>query len=345
MLKSVSIIINNYNYARFLRRAIESALAQTHPAVEVIIVDDGSTDDSGDIIGDFEGRATVIRRRNAGQGAAVNAGFAASRGEIVMILDSDDALKPEAVATVVEAWRPGTAKAQFHLDWVDADDRPLGRRWTSTRVRPEDVHRHLLSTGTYPSPPMSGNAFCRRVLERILPVPEASFRLGADGYLSATAAVHGPVLVIDRVLGDYRIHGDNHSEIGGLDLKLIRRFLHNNVARDEAVRRMAGELGLPAAHCSSLNLPLHCRNRLLSIKLEPETHPFPGDRPLGLAGSGIAAAWRMPGLSPARRAGVAAHFAVLGLLPRWLVRRYLPFVVSRRAWQDAFRRPAASPPP
>ncbi len=78
-----SILINNYNYGRFLHEAIDSALSQTYPHTEVIVVDDGSTDNSREIIASYEDQIIPVLKENGGQASALNAGFAASRGEIV----------------------------------------------------------------------------------------------------------------------------------------------------------------------------------------------------------------------------------------------------------------------
>jgi glycosyltransferase involved in cell wall biosynthesis len=91
----VSIIINNYNYDRYVRMAIESALHQSWQNVEVIVVDDGSTDKSREIIQKYEHKARIILKENGGQGSAFNAGFAESKGEIILFLDADDMLLHE----------------------------------------------------------------------------------------------------------------------------------------------------------------------------------------------------------------------------------------------------------
>src|SRR5208282_6001413 len=122
----VSIVIDNYNYARYLRAAIDSALTQTYSPVEVIVVDDGSTDGSREVIESYDKRIAPIFKANGGHGSAFNAGFAASNGEIVMFLDADDELLPEAVDQVVGAWRPGVAKVQFQLELIDDRGKPLG---------------------------------------------------------------------------------------------------------------------------------------------------------------------------------------------------------------------------
>ena len=97
----VSIIIANYNYGRFLGEAIQSALDQTYPAVEVILVDDGSTDDSLEVAARYPVR--VFPRPNGGVSAARNFGVAQSRGEFVLFLDSDDVYEPRTVELLLAA--------------------------------------------------------------------------------------------------------------------------------------------------------------------------------------------------------------------------------------------------
>src|SRR5688500_10169891 len=96
-----SVIINNYNYGRYLGAAIDSALAQTYPHTEVVVVDDGSTDDSRQVIAGYGERVVPVLKENGGQASAFNAGFAASRGDVVLFLDADDLLLPGAVAAAV----------------------------------------------------------------------------------------------------------------------------------------------------------------------------------------------------------------------------------------------------
>ena len=93
----VSIVIPSYNYGRFLRQTIDSALNQTYPNTEVIVVDDGSTDDSREVLAGYGERITVHLQENRGEAVAYNTGFRLSRGAIVCFLDSDDALLPTAL--------------------------------------------------------------------------------------------------------------------------------------------------------------------------------------------------------------------------------------------------------
>ena len=117
---TVSVLINNFNYARFLAQSIDSGLAQTYPHTEVVVVDDASHDGSAALIHGYGDRVVpVLQDRNGGQGAAVNAGFARSRGDIVIFLDADDYLYPHAAERVVASWRGGLGKLQYRLDLVD----------------------------------------------------------------------------------------------------------------------------------------------------------------------------------------------------------------------------------
>jgi glycosyltransferase involved in cell wall biosynthesis len=328
----VSIVITNYNYAAFLRRAIDSALEQSLRAVEVVVVDDASNDDSGSIIAGYGDRVTaVLLASNGGNGATFGAGLAASRGRIVLFLDSDDALCPTAAEEVAAAWSDGTTKVQFYLDAVDADERPLGFRVPNIPFV-EDVAAMLLHYGYYPSAPTSGNAYARRVLESVLPVPPGAWRMGIDGLLNAVAALHGRVVSLDRPLGLYRHHSRNHSEASGVTLEKIRRDLVNETNREAAIRAVVeNRLGRHLAPSLSLRIPGHCKGRLLSLRLDPAGHPYPDDRPWRLARAGIAASWRFPHHRIGKRLGATLGFAVLPLVPpAWLALWLDPIIVSRK---------------
>ena len=98
----VSIIINNYNYDRFLAEAINSALNQTYRKIEVIVVDDGSTDNSRNIIASYGSRIIPVLKSNAGQASSFNEGIKVSQGKIISFLDSDDLFHPDKVEKIVD---------------------------------------------------------------------------------------------------------------------------------------------------------------------------------------------------------------------------------------------------
>src|SRR5579872_2544425 len=122
-----SVIINNYNYGAYVAEAIKSALNQNYKPLEVIVVDDGSTDNSREVISSFGDRILAIYQKNGGQNSACNAGWLKAKGNFVLFLDADDVLLPEAAEKCVGLMR-GTdlAKVQFLMSRVDAGLKPIG---------------------------------------------------------------------------------------------------------------------------------------------------------------------------------------------------------------------------
>src|SRR5437867_5970414 len=125
-----SIIINNSNYARFLPETIDSALNQTYLYKEVIVVDDGSTDGSRQVITEFGDRIIPVFKENGGQTSALNVAFRISRGQFVHFVDADDVLLPTAVERAIEVCRdPDVAKVHWPLKEIDAGSCETGKVW------------------------------------------------------------------------------------------------------------------------------------------------------------------------------------------------------------------------
>ncbi len=207
-----SIVINNYNYGRFVGQAIESALAVEWLHKEAIVVDDGSTDNSRAVIEAFGDQIIAIFTENGGQAKAVNAGFERSTGDAVIFLDADDLLLPTVAREVMAAWRPGLAKVQYGMIYVDQDLRPLGRHWPvyTERHTPEAIARLMRQTGDYRWSPTSGNAWSREYLKEVLPLPACDEALRiTDVYLSKLAPFFGDVVSLKSPQCLYRRHGDN----------------------------------------------------------------------------------------------------------------------------------------
>ena len=241
---SASVVITSFNYDQFLPETIDSALAQTHPDVEVIVVDDGSTDRSREIIAGYGDRVTALLKENGGQASALNAGFAASRGDVVVFLDSDDILLPTAVEEACAALAgSGVVKAHWYLRAIDERRRPLGRVVPAYPIASGELRDEALRLGpsTYYWPPTSGNAWSRRFLERVLPIPEDQYVTCPDSYLAALTPAYGPVKRVNAVLSLYRVHGQNNmNEISQADL--IRLFHQESSALERSFR----ELGFDA---------------------------------------------------------------------------------------------------
>ncbi|MGK9283835.1 glycosyltransferase family 2 protein [Sinorhizobium meliloti] len=320
----VSIIIANYNYARFLSRAIDSALDQDHAQVEVIVVDDASTDGSPEVIASYGGRIKAcLREENGGHAAAFNTGFAASRGAIVLFLDADDYLYPAAVSELLARWSDDTAQMQFRLHLVDEDLRvkdifpPPEVPFDSGDVTPQ-----LASRARYQTTVTSGLAFARSALNVIMPVPEAEFRQGADGYLVTLAPLYGKVTSLEACLGAYRMHGSNHSVFAEKLGQRARWRVEHDFHRLNALNEQAGDVGLSVSPKANLRDPVHLEERLASLCVDGARHPVAADSRLGLAAHGAVASMQM-NVSLRRRAMLAAWFVSVGLLPRRMAQAVL----------------------
>ena len=207
----VSVIINNYNYAQFLEEAIASALAQTYANVEVILVDDGSTDNSPEIIASYGDRIKSIFKKNGGQASAFNVGFAASKGDIICFLDSDDTFAPEKVAEIVNVFATHT-DAEWCFHTVKLEDYQTKKSLSAsveTGSRRCDFRKRIMQGRCrFFAPPTSGLCFKRSLLKQILPMTE-NLKRGADRYLVAIAPALSPGFYLDRQLTIQKIHGNN----------------------------------------------------------------------------------------------------------------------------------------
>ncbi|MUG98009.1 glycosyltransferase [Scytonema sp. UIC 10036] len=208
-----SIIITNYNYGRFLTEAIESALNQRYQPTEVIVVDDGSTDNSQEIIASYGEKIIPILKDNGGQASAFNAGFAMSRGEVICFLDSDDVLLPSGIERAVQILRddPHAVKVHWPLRVIDVDSNLLEKIDCKDILPEGNLYNEQLKYGIegHIFPPTSGNVWLRRYLEKILPMPEDNYRLNAESYLGFLAPFSGSIKRINDYQSLYRIHGRN----------------------------------------------------------------------------------------------------------------------------------------
>jgi glycosyltransferase involved in cell wall biosynthesis len=247
-LPLVSVVILNHNYGRYLGECIDSALSQDHAPLEVIVVDDGSTDESRGVIDSYGARVIGVLKPNGGVASTMNKGFEACRGDIVIFLDADDFLLPGAIGDHVRAHGdPRVVRSQVYLDILD--EAP----WPHTRAPGEppaqgDLRDLVLQRGpgAYVSAPQSGNAWARRYLECVLPLPENLKGIGADALLMDTAPLFGTtVLANDEPRAVYRVHdrGMNAAKAGGMTTDNIRRAIGRLDARSIRLEQMAVSLG------------------------------------------------------------------------------------------------------
>lgn len=238
----VSVVIDNYNYADFLQQAIDSILNQTYENIELIVVDDGSTDGSREIIQTYGDKLIPVLQDNAGQLAAINTGFARAQGKYVCFLDSDDYYHPEKVEKIVHAFAAHPDWIQISHPWISIDkDGKIRGQSTSDKMSRGDVSKLLLQVGRYASGITSSLAYRRNALEKVFPIPliqEQNTYVGyIDSFLNTTIPFYGEVGCINEPLMFYRIHGKNGHAHSGNIKKLIqeRQFYANfinNAAKD-----------------------------------------------------------------------------------------------------------------
>lgn len=202
----VSIILNNYNYAAYLNEAIESVLKQTYSNYEILLVDDGSTDSSREIIeeyADIHNKVIPIFKKNGGQTSAFNAAFERANGEIIALLDSDDYWYPEKLEKIVVKHE----QYQFVQHYLSNNGKGIYRK-VNTEI---NWHEILMQYGyLYNHSVSSSLSFSRSLIEPFFPLlNEGDMRYCTDGILVMIALSLTEVGFIEEELGFYRIHGKN----------------------------------------------------------------------------------------------------------------------------------------
>jgi glycosyltransferase involved in cell wall biosynthesis len=333
----VSVVIDNFNYARFLGEAIASALAQTHPDVHVVVVDDGSTDESANVLAEYADRVEVVHKQNGGQASALNAGLAHCRGDVVIFLDADDVLHPEIAARVADvfAHQPATVQVPYRLEVVDVAGRPNGlvKPPPDMELPAGDIAAakltfpfDIVTVGT------SGNAFRLEPLRRVAPIPEAEFADCADWYLVNVMPLLGRITPLDLLGGRYRVHGANAYETDGtgLDVEHVRKTVRYGLVTTGALERVSAELGLTPRYPEILSVS-DIANRLISLRLDPARHPRAGDTVRRLLRDGIRASFRRWDSPLLMKLVFVTWFLLVTVAPRpLLVRLALAFLYRER---------------
>jgi len=201
----VSIITPAYNQADYLAETLDSMLAQDYPNIEYIVLDDGSTDRTPDVLRGYTGRVHWERQANMGQSRTLNRGWGLSRGEYIGYLSSDDLLVPNAIATLVKALQanPDAVVAYCDFDLIDSKGRQVGV------VHAPDFDHHRMVEQLI-CPPGPGALFRRSVFEhtggwneRLRKIPDFEFWL--------RAARLGRFVRVPQVLAQYRVHEESAS--------------------------------------------------------------------------------------------------------------------------------------
>jgi glycosyltransferase involved in cell wall biosynthesis len=219
----VSVVIPNHNYARFLPEALDSVLKQTYPEIEILVVDDGSTDDSLDVLRRYHGRMRLFRQPNSGVSRARNLGIRESRGELVAFLDSDDAWLPEKLAKQVDLF----------------ESRALGMVYTGLRFVGEDgsargqttdglsgwVLRELALLQTPGVPASGSSAVIRRECFDVAGLFDDALSTSADWDLWRRIACRYEIGMVREPLVSYRLHRESmHRDVELFERDMLLAF-------------------------------------------------------------------------------------------------------------------------
>jgi glycosyltransferase involved in cell wall biosynthesis len=338
----VSIIVLNYNYGCFLADAIDSALNQSHPLCEVIVVDDGSTDDSRAVIARYGDRIqSVLRKTNDGQIPALKDAWPLARYPILIFLDADDVLFPYAAATVAKRWTARTMKTQSPVIRMDKAGRQIGTLIPKypPNLNTETLRRMLLRTGCCFLSPSSGNAYSRDLLEAV--ARDGGFELESprefcmDVIMECNAPFYGEVVTIYEPLAYYRIHDSNDNMYHVLNkARFDKLYRYITVKLDYFAGRCRtwGWAFDPSAACNRSIWGLECR--LICGKLASSGDPL--EEPVWRTLARALRAYINAGeLSVLHRIISASWFISVALSPRAVATRLiaLRFSINQRpAW-------------
>jgi len=235
-----TVLVDTYNYGAYVEEAVASVLAQDFPAEEreILVVDDGSTDDTEQRLRKFGETIRYLRKPNGGQASAFNFGFAQARGEVIALLDADDVWLPEKLGRVYEEFErsPAAGMVYHRVHWWDGlEGISEDRHFVPISGRVPEDRRALLQ---YAMAGTSCLAFRRGTLKELLPVPEV-LRSQADAYLTALVIFVTPVAAIQEYLGKYRRHGANlfnMNQHGNARERIEHRMGMRTALRDEIQR-------------------------------------------------------------------------------------------------------------
>ncbi|HLV01181.1 MAG TPA: glycosyltransferase, partial [Acidobacteriota bacterium] len=219
MKSTVSVIIPCFNSARFVAEAVNSVLKQTRPPDEIIVVDDGSTDDTADVLNRFKGQISYIRQENRGPSTARNTGIQAATGELICFLDADDIWLPEKLERQLDFITQNLDVGLLFTDEEEieaASGRVLQPSLLSSRKRFErpnlpgyvsNAVEQLLLENFIPT----STVMTRRSCLKVSGLFDEKLQVSEDRDLWTRLAANFPVAVLPEVLAVKRVHSDNIS--------------------------------------------------------------------------------------------------------------------------------------
>lgn len=231
-----SVLIASYNQAEYVVETLDTVAEQTWSDYEVVVVNDGSTDDTGARVSEWmrrfrEGRrnrATLSTTENRGQSAAFEQGYSLCRGRYVALLDSDDRWLPDKLAKVADlvAADPTAGMVMHPLLVIDAAGRRTGDvRPKRAQLSEGDLRAEVRRTSRHVAPATTGVVIRADVFDQLVPMPSKGFRTAADLYLTLGACLLAPVRAIHEPLGEYRMHPSGQHVRTMLSVEGLRRWV------------------------------------------------------------------------------------------------------------------------
>ena len=241
----VSVVITTYNYGRFIEKAIDSVVSQGYPAenVDIIVVDDGSTDDTAERVKSYGSQIRYFYQPNGGQASALNLGFEKARGEIISLLDGDDYFLPGKIARVAEAFHQNPALGMFYHPFLEFDMETNEHRQSQFPLISGSPYENLEKFVCYGGPGTCVS-FRRQFLDRLIPVPEG-IRMLADGYLGSLIVFIAPILAVPECLAAYRFHDKNafHVDEFEMSAEIVKKRLRLFQIMIDAMRKWLDDNG------------------------------------------------------------------------------------------------------
>ncbi len=270
---AVTALIDTYNHERFIEEAIVSVLEQDFPAaeIEIIVVDDGSTDRTPEIVNSFGGHVRLIRKANGGQASAFNAGIPEARGRIIAFLDGDDWWATSKLSREMEYFdaHPEIGVLGHGIHQVDIvagrEFRtlpPESREFSFASKDDAAFFRQMMCFfGT------SRLAIRSEIAARILPVPDRVV-IEADEFLCIAGIARSRGALLKDPLTYYRLHENNHYQLRWADVGKLRR-MHQSL--DALARELPSRLSaasVPPEQIRILIGPLENSAKRIKLQLD-----------------------------------------------------------------------------
>jgi glycosyltransferase involved in cell wall biosynthesis len=268
----VTILIDTYNHERFIERAVTSVLEQDSSAAdrEIVVVDDGSTDRTADLVAQFAPRVRLLRKANGGQASAFNAAIPGCRGQIIAFLDGDDWWCRGKLETVLRAFDENPDIGAVGHGFHETDEAGQVRSSISpdrsyrTFFRTVEEARQLVELRCFLG--TSRLAVRRDVLERILPLPEG-LTVEADEYLAVMAVALAGAMVLEQPLTNYRLHSNNLYQFATADYGRMARKLGALQCLDAELPRALARQGVASDLVVALTHNNHLETERLRLAL------------------------------------------------------------------------------